>query len=81
MEKASFDKYVNEKEPLKPPSIHPQRDLVQFFTCTTCELVSFQDFEDLLLHQKESHSIQGAVRSCFLENSKFFVNFYASLCV
>ena len=28
---------------------------VQFFVCPTCEQVSFQNFDNLLQHQNESH--------------------------
>ena len=45
------------KEPNKPiePIISVPSKQLQFFVCQTCEQVSFQNFDNLLIHQNESH--------------------------
>jgi len=45
----------NTIEPPKSPG-EQKEDRLRFFACPKCDSVTFQRFEDLLLHQKESHN-------------------------
>merc|ERR1712113_263500 len=45
---------IEPNKPIEPIISVPSKQL-QFFVCQTCEQVSFQNFDNLLIHQNESH--------------------------